>query len=212
MRFIFSLLIIASIPALSRQAIAVTIDFQSLEVVSAGEINQSSPYDEDGYRITLGTSANPHRTLGTLHPLYTGSTALNMSFFAFQSFTLTRIDGRPFNLRSIDLAEYTSSGAPDATFTTDTGHSQTFTLDAIPPDNTVSPPVTGVETFTFDEGFQGVTSVTWSPFFLSNYQFDNIVVNLPAPSAIPVGGNLILTVMAILLGIAGVRAQRKFKS
>jgi hypothetical protein len=186
---------------LSAYGTAETIDFQALEHADALNTSEGNSYEESGYRVEqLPPTVSTLNTFGTAEARYTGSTALfnNDDDGVTQ---LTRIDGEAFDLISIDLAELNGNLVASITFTTNTGHTQTFTLDGT---------AFNAETFSFDSGFRGITSVTWvqvAPY----HQFDNSVVQASstAPSAIPVGGGIFLAALAVVLGAFGYRAQIK---
>ena len=161
---------------LSFNAMAVTIDFQSLASQGDNEINPQ-PYTEDGFNIT----ATSLFAVGMSSSVYRGSPALRNGTNTNAADTiLASSSGSSFNLTSIDLAEVTS-GTAAVTFT---GYFQaggsiveSFTLDG----NFSSG--SGFETFAFT-GFSNLSRVEWNnadPF----HQFDNIVVEaVPVPAAV----------------------------
>ena len=148
---------------------AVIIDFQSLE--AAGYPDHGTQYIEDGYQLDCSSEWG-FWSLGTNHTSYSGSTALHVGDVVGNT-QLSKVGGGTFDLISIDLAELYDLGSYDVTFVRDGGHSQTFTLDGI---------AFGAETFTFDSGFLGSTTVTWAqdPEY---HQFDDIVI-IPEPASI----------------------------
>ena len=159
---------------LSFNAVAVTIDFQSLEHNDASQSTHGPSYTEDGFTIS-GELAS----YGTLSTFYKGSTSVSFLLQGVDGI-LTANNGGAFSLSSIDLVEV-NSGTPYATITF-TGASvtlgtvtQSFQLDGNP----------GFQTFDFTvPGFDDVTSVSWqnNPLF---HEFDNIVVSqVPLPAAV----------------------------
>ena len=178
-------MLVAGAGLISTSVYAQVIDFQSLEHIDTESVDHGSSYIEDGFRIDASGSFGLH-TYGTLNSRYTGSTAMfnDGSTLATQ---LARVGGGTFDLLSIDLAEFLGPSQADVTFVRDGGHAQTFTLDGI---------AFGAETFVFDAGFLGSTSVTWaqdSPY----HQFDNIVVAIPEPSSVALTGlGAVATVLA----------------
>ena len=161
---------------LSCNAMAVTIDFQSLATQGDNEINPQL-YTEDGFTIT----ATSLFAVGTSSGVYRGSPALRNGTNTNAADTILASDsGSSFNLTSIDLAEV-NPGTATVTFT---GYFQaggsiveSFMLDG----NFSSD--SGFETFAFT-GFSNLSRVEWNnadPF----HQFDNIVVSsAPVPAAV----------------------------
>lgn len=168
--FLYGLLCVGSVNA-------AVIDFQVLEHLDTAYTNHGSQYIEGEFQInTLPGSGmgSGLGTIGTLALAYSGSTALyNEEIDGIMQ--LNRIDGGLFDLLSIDLAELNGDQITDITFTTSGGHTQTFTLDGV---------AFNAETFIFNNGFLGVTNVSWvqQSFY---HQFDNIVVNATSPVPVP---------------------------
>jgi hypothetical protein len=154
----------------SANAETITIDFESLE---QSENYSFESYSEDGFLFTVQNSLLAVR--GTNDVWYAGSTALFNAFGGRE--TVFTKGGESFDLISIDLSEIEIPlGSSTVTFSRDGGHSQTFVTDG----------PFGFETFFFDSGFLGATSVSWvSEFATPVPQIDNIVINVvPIPAAI----------------------------
>ena len=197
-------LLIGSLTVFTFSVSAAVIDFETLAHDSAGVNNIDSPYIEAGYIIqdpdkASGTKNNAFAVYGTENPGFSGSTALyNRTVNGVTS--ISRQDGTPFNLFSIDLAELNGDvGSPDVLQVTFEGLfagggtvSQTFQLDG---------DAFGAETFIFT-GFNNLASVIWvqeTPY----HQFDNIVLSaVPVPSAV-------WLFLSGLLGLAGIGRRNK---
>jgi subtilisin family serine protease len=101
---------------------------------------------------------------------------------AWNTLTIQHIEGLPFSISSIDLAEFSTSPGTAATFTF-TGHkkdgtqvTQSFTTDGI----IDGPgPLEDFETFSFDSNFTNLTKVVMSTRGMS----DNIVVLVEEPES-----------------------------
>ena len=178
---------------------AAIIDFQDLEQNSSDSLPQG--YKVNGFQVRV--IAGSLRISRPQDSSYTGSTALYNSSEGGQT-ELSKIDGSSFDLFSFDLEERTvesssnSFASKDITFTRDGGHSQTFSIDGIFP---------GVETFLFDSGFLGTTSVDWRQNRYV-YQFDNIQIdiannNVPSVPAPPV----LWLLVSGLVGLIGMRKK-----
>jgi len=144
------------------------IDFESLEHEDGNIADHGFSYEEDGFVLENLSNQFEFASFGTLHPNFSGSTALYNNTINGIS-RLTSLDGQPFDLMSIDLTELNGSSVADVTFTGELSGggtvTQTFTIDGISFDP---------ETFVFS-GFNDVIAVEWSqvsPF----HQFDNITI------------------------------------
>lgn len=153
------------------------LDFQQLEHIDTLVTNYGLEYIEDGFKVEVFDlildQSSGLNTFGTLHPSYTGSTAM-LSSGLLPSFRLNKIDGGNFNLISIDLNEISSQRFYyQVTFTRDGGYSQTFTLDRDP---------STTETFFFDAEFLGSNHVSWG-HPETRLQYDNILIDATIPTA-----------------------------
>ena len=178
----------------SFNASAALIDFQPLEHVDGFIGSHGQLYIEDGFQIT-GEALS---TFGTTEVRYTGSTAL-FSNVGDSDIVLSKDGGGTFDLISIVLsdldANFNFSQDTSVTFIRDGGHSQAFTLDE---------DVFTSQTFFFDAGFQGSTTVTWTQAD-DGHQFDDIQVALtsvPIPAAAWLFGSG-------LLGLVGMARRKK---
>lgn len=186
---------------ISFSSFATVIDFQQLEQNTGGPFRVAvgtNTYLEDGFQIDyLGNRpSDGFYSLGTLDSRYTGSTALfNNTPDGLTE--LTKVGGGTFDLFSIDLANMDGALFGDVTFTTDSGYSQTFTSDG----SSLS------QTFLFDAGFLGATSVSWiqTLSYLEFHQFDNINIDV---SAVPIPAAVFMFAPA-LLGFFGLRRKAK---
>lgn len=159
-----------------------TVDFESLRHDDEALVDHGAVYAEGDFILTntatvAGSGFEPSlATLGTANALFTGSTSLFNDNPDGET-VLTAVDGLPFRLYSIDLAElFAADYAFDVTFTgyLDDGSLiyQTVSLDGL----------FGAETFAFDDGFTELRAVSWSQS-LDFHQFDNIRAQIvPEPS------------------------------
>lgn len=146
---------------------AAVIDFESL--ATAGQF-LTNTYTEDGFLLDTPTNFLGYKFVVTNSDDqgYQGSTAIGAG--TIQSITLTKIDGSPFTLSSMD---FTGAGVLGQSTT------PTFTVTgSILGDGTVTQQITidqlsGFQTFTFT-GFTNLTQVSWD--FAWN-QVDNIVLD-----------------------------------
>lgn len=167
----------------------VVIDFDSIFVGTANA-RPSAPYEEDGYRLDTDSSDSTVRSsaFGIFGSSDSGFTGENSMFLGWQnpSYSLSRVDGQPFDLISIDIWEwrnqplFLSTYLAELTFTGYRNDSSTVQQ------STIANGVWDSETFTFPS-FTNVTRVEWdiSDGFSALHQFDNIVVSsVPEPSSI----------------------------
>ena len=176
------LILISSIAVLfSSVSYSAVIDFQQLERNVGGPFRVAvgtNKYLEDGFQIDyLGNRPNDgFYSLGTLDGRYTGSTTLINNTPSGDT-GLSKVDGGAFDLLSIELAKVDGDSFDSVTFTRDGGHSQTFVSNG----NSVT------ETFLFDTGFLGSSSVIWTQAAGNTgfHQFDNINASpVPVPAAV----------------------------
>jgi hypothetical protein len=161
---------------------AQVLDFQSLEHTDDVFAFAQNPYFEDGFRVSTGTGQ--FYTFGTLSTSYSGSTAL-FNGASGGTTQLTVQDGGTFDLLSIDLAPVNGNLTNDVTFTRDGGISQTFSITNL----------LVAQTFSFDSGFEGASTVFWAQTD-SLHQFDNIVVAIPEPTTVSLLG---LSALAVVM-------------
>lgn len=163
----------------SSAANSAVIDFEQFGREEDGVLFRG--YTEKGFFLEDTVGSSGLVIVGTESDYFAGSASLAGNTIN-GVLTLTQVNGSPFDLISIDLAEV-FGGNPSVTFTADNGAKQTFTLDGI--DNQF-------ETVLFDERFSGISMVSWvqaSPY----HQVDNIVVrSVPLPSAGALGWMLVL--------------------
>jgi len=180
--------VVMSVPA--HAATVVTLDFEDLRIDNTA-INCGSPtYSAEGLTLTaLSDAGNPPAfcAVGTLSPSFSGSVSL-YHHIGTREIVLTRTDGGPFQLLSIDLVELPALdvfGQPidfgpfPVTFVGVRANGKTVTATA-----TVIP-FPEVTTVTF-HGFTNLVAVHWfqgsgpSPDTATGtHQFDNIVVRIP---------------------------------
>lgn len=170
-------------------AAAGTMGFESLRhdddlVVDAGHL-----FVEDGYRVE-NSGILPFATYGTLDTEFSGSTAL-INDNADGLTTLTKANGRVFNLISIDLTELIVGDGVDydVEFTGTTFHRGTVTL-AFSLNG-----LRDTETLYFDARFSDLIAVSWANTG-GGHQFDNIVA-VPEPATL----GLSLCALGILGGM-----------
>ncbi|WP_432474141.1 hypothetical protein [Amphritea sp. HPY] len=159
------------------------LDFEVLRHDDANISVHGPEYVEDGFRLKAQHSepGNPLRlnTLGTLQPGFPGSTALYQGV-VLGEIILTEVDGKPFDLLSIQLAELPgldTSGLPinsgpfDVTFfgqqVDGSLVTKTFIVDGF----------LTLNTYSFS-GFTDLLSVNWfqGGGDIPTHQFDNITV------------------------------------
>jgi hypothetical protein len=179
---------------------AAVLDFEDLAHEDELVVDHGPTYSRHGYVLTNTATEEESgfppsfATFGTLHPSFTGSTALFNDNFAGTT-VLRRSDAGIFNLVSIGLAELTPSEETfEVLFSGQTASGMTviqnFLLDGD----------FGGESVTFGPEFQNLVSVNWTqtPLF---HQFDDISVNeVPEPTTVCLlGGGL--------LALAGARKR-----
>lgn len=182
----------------------VVLDFSD---VAPGTLAVFSPYTSQGFTLTstsggfvfnsADTGNGAPQTPGN-NPYYAGANGL--AAFSPATITLTRANGRPFSLLSIDLARnFAFDPAPTVTFTgTLAGGgtvSETFTVTS------ASPPLT-FQTFAF-AGFTGLTSVSWDQGAQGVHQFGDVHL-----AAVPEPPTLVAGVVAGLAGLGLARRRR----
>ncbi|QEH35355.1 hypothetical protein OJF2_39060 [Aquisphaera giovannonii] len=196
-------------PAGGRARADTILDFSD---VAPGTLAVFSPYQSQGFTLTSTSGGfvfnSPDTGNGSSqivgdNPYYAGANGL--AAFAPATITLTRTDGGPFSLLSIDLARnFAFDAAPSVTFTgTLAGGgtvTQTFTV------STPSPPLV-FQPFDF-AGFTNLTSVSWDQGNGTQgiHQFGNIHLG----AAVPEPPALALTALGIPVLLAcRIRAGRR---
>lgn len=174
----------------------VILDFQDLAIPGETDLTFFTPYASQGFTLTAtnpptGFSAG-FQAHGSNSAFYAG--ARGLSTFAPAAppdnvIELTRTDGGPFSLLSIDLARnFAFDPAPTVTFTGTLagGGTLTETFTVTTPSGTAA-----FQTFTFT-GWADLVSVQWGQPVLAAglHQFTN--VSLDTPAAVPEPGTLLL--------------------
>lgn len=198
---------LAAGPGAAAQGIT-TLDFTD---VPPGTLVLASPYLGRGF--TLGTSSGGFvvESAGTgngapqtpgANPFYAG--AVGLAAFSPATITLTRTDGGPFSLLSIDLARaFAFDPAPSILLTgtraNGTTVSQFLTVTA------ASPPL-AFQRFALT-GFTGLTAVRWDqPVFTQGvHQFGNVRL----ATTVPEPATLLLVAAGVPLVAAGWRRTRR---
>jgi hypothetical protein len=180
------------------QANGALIDFESLEIINDLENWVGSYVVEDGFVVAnySGTSLSVY---GTEHQYYAGSTAIYMPNVG-SSIRIERTDGNPFNLVSIDLAEFSTDYLTPVVhitgFVSGVAIHEYVTLDGAGPGN-------GLETFDFST-FNSVTEIrisSGSSVTYDRFQLDNVVLSdvsaVPVPAAAWLFGSGLLGMIGI---------------
>ncbi len=174
----------------SSMAAPVTIDFSALDWLATGQsVNIGSTFEEDGFRVSGSSLAY---FTSSSDDSISGAPSLFENTFDGQV-TLTQLNGNPFSINSIDLAEYGQNFTPTVTFTGIKANgsvvTDSFTLDGSFPQFSLNG---RSETFLFSSVFTNLVSVSWNqgsqaPFNSPRnfHQFDNIVVDGAAISTVP---------------------------
>ncbi|MHC4716697.1 MAG: PEP-CTERM sorting domain-containing protein [Planctomycetota bacterium] len=171
-----------------------TIDFEHLRHDDDLLVNHGPTVTEDGFILTdLGGAATQLATHGTLHPYFSGSTAITNQTTGAET-ELRAVDGSVFDLLSIDITERNSGGGWEITFTgfPEAGGTvtQVFNLDEV---------LYQPETCAFGSDFTGLTKVHWTEVY-PFAAYDNIEVVIPEPAG------------AALLAMGGLAILRRRRS
>ena len=193
---VFAVVIVAS----GTSAYADTITFNTFEQPGTSLVRISDPYFEGAYRIQNGGELYYAQQSNFS---YAGSAGLHERI-SNGVLTLSRVDGTPFNLLSIDLSVLVPNGAsPPVVFVGTLSGGGTVT-------QTFTPTLFGFNTFTFNGSFSNLVSVSWRQGTdeLHAHQFDNIVLATatPEPSAM-----LLLGTGLMAFG-AKIRKRRRLRS
>jgi hypothetical protein len=191
----------------------VIVDFRDLAIPGETFLSFFTPYESQGFRLTAtdpstGFSAGFQARGANAGGFFAGDRGLA----AFSPATspdniieLTRIDGDPFDLLSIDLArDFLFDPAPTVIFTGSLVGggtvSQTFTV-------TTPPGVAALQTFAFT-GFTDLLSVSWGqpPVANGRHQFADVTLDVAA--TVPTPATLLLLVSAVF-AIGAARARRR---
>jgi hypothetical protein len=184
---LFALVVVTS----ASSATADTITFTSLEQAGTSLIHISDPYFESGYRIQNGGELYFAQQS---HFSYAGSAGLHERI-SNGLITLSRQDGAPFRLFSIDLSTLIPGGtSPPVVFVGVLSGGGTVT-------QTFTPTVFGFHTFVFNSSFTNLLNVTWHQGTDEAFahQFDNIVVGSSVPEP--------ATMLLLGSGLVGLGAQ-----
>jgi hypothetical protein len=177
--------------ALHNTGQAVTITFEPAPL--PGGQPALSQWVEQGYRFVTPQGVTSNDTNNTLYP-FNGTTYLQL-LTNETPLTIARVDSAPFNITSIDLAEYSIVFASPKTITF-TGNkasggtvNTTFVTDGIIDGNG---PLADFQTFVFPSTFSNLSSVTTTT---ATFSFDNVNVTIvPEPTGVAFlfAGTLIL--------------------
>jgi len=190
-----------------------TITFESLPNPTGtgmNAFNQGFTLSIDGFTFSGGNgSVTPDANASVAN--YTGSVAI-FNGSTTGSTTITRDNGNPFSINSIDLANLYQQGAlAGGTAATFVGNlqgggtvTQTFTHAA---DSSLT-------TFTFDPSFANLTSVVFAQNNINvpdmnPYQFDNVVFDTPGTAATPEPGSIALAAGVSVVGAGFCRRRRR---
>jgi hypothetical protein len=174
----------AAVIAVTLQAPATTIDFESLSHAGNGATSVASPYVEDGFSLTSTWVVNAHPPIsvwGTASSNYAGSTGL-FSDVGGTYFTLSRSDGLSFDVASIDLSSV--YGSPITTYRLETQFIGKRDDSSLVEHEISVRPFFGFRTYALP-GFTNIVSLRWNqaglePIVIEPHQFDNIVIT-PEP-------------------------------
>jgi hypothetical protein len=180
--------------------------------VPPGTLVVNSPYQSQGFTLTDNSGGfvfnSPDTGNGFPQPVgandfYAGANGL--AAFSPATITLTRTDGDPFSLLSIDLARnFAFDPAPTVTFTGTLSGGGTVNESFTVTEPAGFPQVFTPFSFT---GFTNVTSVSWDqPVFTAGLnQFTDITIAaVPEPSSLILGG-----ISTIGLGVVSLLARRR---
>jgi hypothetical protein len=174
-------LVFLCLGTLHSKGLAAVITFQPAPRPGGGVI--LSQWVEQGYRFVTpqGVASNDMNDTG--YP-YNGTTYLQV-LTNQTPLTIARVDSMPFNITSIDLAEYSTvfTSPKTVTFTGNKAGggtvNTTFVTDGIIDGNG---PLVDFQTFTFPSTFSNLSSVTTTT---ATFSFDNVNVTIvPEPSGV----------------------------